>query len=164
MVKTKSKFSGKAFVVFASTDDVDKVFNYEKMIFRKCWRITKSLCSKMDKVYPLRADEPNDILWEHLALTDCWRFGRRLLTIIIGLSFNIFCLFICLYINTIKSNTSGKYRLQIENGENVPASSYYTLQGWSGLIALSIIIFNEAGRLCLLYFVDEEKHQTQSKF
>jgi hypothetical protein len=34
---------------------------------------------------------------------------------------------------------------------------------YSLAVASSIIIFNECGRLALLYFVDEERHPTQSK-
>lgn len=34
---------------------------------------------------------------------------------------------------------------------------------YSLAVAASIIIFNECGRLALLYFVEEEMHPTQSK-
>lgn len=108
IINKKLKFSGKAFVVFKSKEDAEIVFNFEKFIFRKCWRVTKSICNKMDRIYATRADDPNDIVWENMALSDCWRFGRRCCTVIIALAFIVFNFFAVFYINTIKSNAKGR--------------------------------------------------------
>jgi hypothetical protein len=51
----------------------------------------------------------------------------------------------------------------LEAGKQVSSSNYFKIQMYSLAVAGSIIIFNECGRLALLYFVEEERHPTQSK-
>lgn len=110
LIKNKSKFSGRAFVVFHSVDDCNKVFNFEKQPFRKFWRITKSICNQMDRIYPVRADDPKDIIWENMALSDCWKLARRILTIIVSLVMIVMNFFVCYFINTVKSNMQSAIR------------------------------------------------------
>ena len=67
----------------------------------------------MEKINVIRADDPKEIIWENMALTNCWRIGRRILTVIVAIAFIIFNFFTCFYLNTLKSNTSGRIQKQI---------------------------------------------------
>ena len=107
------KFSGKAFVVFKSKEDADTVFDFEKFFFRSCCRNLKAICSPLDRIYVERADDPKDIIWENLALTDCWQFGRRVLTVVIALAFIVFNFFAVFYLNTIKTNAAARLEKKV---------------------------------------------------
>lgn len=58
----------------------------------------------MDRIYAVRADDPKDIIWENMALSDSWRLARRLLTVIVSIVMIVMNFFVCYFINTVKSN------------------------------------------------------------
>ena len=127
LIAKRAKFTGKAFVVFRSKEDADTAFKHEKFIFRKCWRATKSICNPMDKITAVRADDPNDVIWENTSYSNCWRFGRRILTVIIAFVFIMVSMFSLVYINAVKNNAqSGIYVLK-EAGKLVKPDKFYRI-------------------------------------
>ncbi len=119
MISKKAKFTGKAFVVFRSKADADTVYKHEKFPFRKCWRATKSICNPMDRIFAERADDPNDVIWENASVSNCSRFGRRILTGIIAAVFIMVNIFALVYINSVKNNAQGSIFVLKEAGTTV---------------------------------------------
>lgn len=114
----------------------------------------------MDKITAVRADDPKDVIWENASYSNCWRFGRRILTFIIALTFIMVTVFSLVYINAVKNNAQSDIYVLKEAGKLVKPQRFYKIQAWSVLVAAIIILTNETGRVALQYFVNEQNFPT----
>lgn len=73
----------------------------------------------MDRIFAERADDPNDVIWENASVSNCSRFGRRILTGIIAAVFIMVNIFALVYINSVKNNAQGSIFVLKEAGTTV---------------------------------------------
>jgi hypothetical protein len=102
-IKNKSNFTGIAFVVFKTKEQRDTVFGYEHGPFTLLSKYCCYFCtSELSKINFSSADEPKDIIWENLRVSDWTRFKARAKTAVVGTLLTGVCLAIIVYINLIK--------------------------------------------------------------
>lgn len=120
-------------------------------------------CGSVEKIIFERATTTSDVLWDNIGISNCRRFVRRILTVIIGLVIILVNLAALTYLSIVKNNERSVIHSQLEAGVTVKPQAYYKIQNWSLLVAACIIISNEGGKHALSYFVDEENFATKTR-
>lgn len=159
-IKRNPHFSGTAFVVFRSRTEAETVFNYESNLFRRIYYFFS--CNPMNRISTAMAENPNDILWEHAGSGGWIQFGRQICTVLVAFVFLFLNFMAQIFINSEKNNRLSQVSLLKQAGTPITNEMYYGLQTLSLLVALSIVLTNEVGRVTLSFLVEEERHITLS--
>ena len=126
------------------------MFGYEHGIFTLLAKYCCYFCtSELAKINFRNADEPKDIIWENLRVSDWARFKARAKTAIVGTLLTGICLAIIVYINLIKVDRIESI-IYSEDSDELTIEQYTKLQGYSALISIVVCIFNEVLRKVMM--------------